>query len=99
MQPFTVSMVDDRAEWCRPGDMRDKFGIGRSEAYVLINAGQIRSFVLRHKGNSLGIRLINCDSVRQFLARCEAEQQRPSPAQIFPNPTELGRDVSQETHA
>jgi hypothetical protein len=44
------------------------FAIRRSNAYSLIQAGEIRSVVLRRKGCVKGRRLVDVASVRNFLA-------------------------------
>ena len=54
-------------EFCRPGDMPRLFGIGRTYTYQLINEGKIKSISLRKRGTRFGVRLISCDSVREFL--------------------------------
>jgi hypothetical protein len=50
-----------------PG-LETKFGVKRSLAYVLISQGAIRSVVLRRRGTIKGKRLVDCASVRAFLA-------------------------------
>lgn len=50
--------------------LRRLFGIPRSTAYELIDAGEIRSVSLRKKGRAKGRRLIDCQSVRAMFARC-----------------------------
>ena len=65
-KPVQASNAPD-AEFCRPSDMRPRFGICRTAVYVLIEQGAIRSFVLRQPGKATGIRLIDVESVRQFL--------------------------------
>src|SRR5262249_40592745 len=48
--------------------LESKFGLKRSLAYLLINEGAIRSVVLRRRGTIKGKRLVDCASVRAFLA-------------------------------
>jgi len=43
------------------------WGIKRSLAYQLLNAGQIKGVSLRRRGQSRGKRLFSVDSIRQFL--------------------------------
>jgi hypothetical protein len=50
-----------------PG-LESKFGLKRSLAYVLISEGAIHSVVLRRRGTIKGKRLVECASVRAFLA-------------------------------
>ena len=54
-------------EFCRPGDVRQLFGVGRSYVYQLIASGAIRSTCLRQRGKRTGVRLIDVASVREYL--------------------------------
>ena len=54
-------------EFCRPADVRQLFGIGRSYTYTLIASGAIRSTCLRQRGKRTGVRLIDVASVRDYL--------------------------------
>lgn len=47
--------------------LRERFGIKRSLAYLLIDEGAIRSVSLRRRGALKGKRLFNVASVREFL--------------------------------
>jgi len=47
--------------------LEKRFGIRRSTAYELINAGLIKSVAVRKKGTRSGIRLIDFGSVPEFL--------------------------------
>jgi hypothetical protein len=70
--PFTTAPV--AASWGVDPEFVDfpglekKFGVKRSLAYVLISEGAIRSVVLRRRGTIKGKRLVDCASVRAFLA-------------------------------
>jgi hypothetical protein len=55
-------------EFGRLDELQRRFGIRRSKAYELINGGQIKSVCVKKKGARSGIRLIDFDSVREFLA-------------------------------
>ena len=55
------------AEWLRPGDVRNRFGIGRAKVYQLINSGKIRSVCIREPHKAFGMRLINAQSIRDFI--------------------------------
>ncbi len=59
-------------EFGRFDDLQRRFGIRRSKAYELIEAGQIKSVCVKKKGARSGIRLIDFASVREFL-RGQAE--------------------------
>lgn len=56
-------------EYGRFDELERRFGIRRSKAYELIQAGQIRSVCVKKKGARTGVRLIDFGSVREFL-RC-----------------------------
>jgi hypothetical protein len=47
--------------------LRERFGIRRSLAYLLIEDGAIKSVSLRRKGALKGKRLVSVASVRKFL--------------------------------
>ena len=54
-------------EFGRFADLRSRFGLTRSTAYKLIAGGKIKSAVVKEKGARSGIRLIDMQSVREFL--------------------------------
>ncbi|HAK06117.1 MAG TPA: hypothetical protein DCO65_02400 [Spartobacteria bacterium] len=62
----------EQIEYGRFDDLQRRFGIRRSKAYELIDAGKIKSVAVRKKGSRAGIRLINFNSVREFLRENEA---------------------------
>jgi hypothetical protein len=66
--PIAPGASGVQPEFCRPADMPRLFGIARTYAYQLINEGKIKSISLRKRGARTGVRLISCDSVREFLA-------------------------------
>jgi hypothetical protein len=47
------------------------WGIGRSLCYELLKNGRIRSVNLRREGRRRGKRLIEVQSVREYLASCD----------------------------
>ena len=47
------------------------FSIKRSTGYKLINGGEIKSRYVRPKGSRTGVRLIDFNSVREYLSRAE----------------------------
>ncbi len=59
-------------EYGRFQDLERRFGIKRSTAYKLIWLGKIKSVCAKRKGARSGIRLIDMQSVRDFL------RQQPS---------------------
>ena len=66
-------ITNEEIAFGRFADLQRIYGIPRSTAYVLINQGLIKSRYVRPKGG--GIRLIDFNSVRAFLARAP---ERPS---------------------
>ncbi|MEI8062946.1 MAG: hypothetical protein WCH84_02670 [Verrucomicrobiota bacterium] len=65
--PVEPGAVGSHIEFCRPGDVRQLFGVGRSYVYQLIASGAIRSTCLRQRGKRTGCRIIDVQSVRDFL--------------------------------
>lgn len=63
---MTVSPVSDAEFTDLPG-LYSRFGIKRSLAYNLLDAGCIKSVSLRRGGAKYGKRLIDVASVRAFL--------------------------------
>jgi hypothetical protein len=66
--PVAVSCGAD-AEFCDLDGLRARFGIKRSLAYQLLWDKKIRGVTLRRNGRVRGKRLIEIQSVREFLAR------------------------------
>lgn len=60
-------MEHDEIEFGRFPDLRSRFGLARSKAYQLIAEGAIKSVVIKKRGARTGIRLIDMQSVRDFL--------------------------------
>lgn len=56
-----------KPEWLRIPQAIETFGIGRTKLYQLINSGSIKSVSIREKGQIKGTRLINFDSLNDFL--------------------------------
>ncbi|MGA2221875.1 MAG: hypothetical protein ABSH21_08880 [Verrucomicrobiia bacterium] len=67
--PAAPATIDTRPEFCRPGQMPLLFGISRTQTYNYLASGEISGVNLRRPGCATGCRLINCQSVRDFLAR------------------------------
>jgi hypothetical protein len=68
-------ITNEEIAFGRFADLHRIYGIPRSTAYILINQGLIKSRYVRPKGSRGGIRLIDFNSVREFLARAP---ERPS---------------------
>ena len=66
--PLAISAGAD-AEFCDLPGLHARFGIKRSLAYQLLGDGKIRGVTLRRKGRVRGKRLIEIQSVRDFLAK------------------------------
>jgi hypothetical protein len=60
-------------EWTDHKGARQLFGFSRSHLYSLIEERKIRSACIRRRGAIRGRRLVNCQSIRDFLAKCESE--------------------------
>jgi hypothetical protein len=58
------------AEFVDLSGLKSGWGIGRSLFYELLKAGKIRSINLRREGRVRGKRLVEVQSVREFLAKC-----------------------------
>jgi hypothetical protein len=56
-----------KPEWYRVPDAVRVSGIGRSSLYGLIKENKVKSICLRKRNAQRGIRLINADSLSQFL--------------------------------
>jgi hypothetical protein len=67
----TIDSVKDRqsadAEFWRIPTVERFTGLKRGHVYKLINAGAIKSVVLRKKGSKTGVRLIHVKSLRNYL--------------------------------
>lgn len=56
-----------KPEWLRVHHVPPFFGIGRSKLYELIAEGKIKSASLRKRGQVNGTRLINYDSLAEYI--------------------------------
>ena len=63
-------------EWARIPDAVKFGGVGRSKLYELIDDGEIRSVLLRQKGRMRGIRLINVQSLRDYISSFDGNGRR-----------------------
>jgi hypothetical protein len=59
--------------------LRALFGLSRAHAYLLAGEGKIRSVCIRRPGANRGKRLFDCQSVRDFLAKCMANRATAYP--------------------
>ena len=64
--PVAVSCGAD-PEFVDCAGLRERFGIKRSLAYLLVEDGAIKSVSLRRRGALKGKRLFDVSSVREFL--------------------------------
>jgi hypothetical protein len=64
-------------------DLHWRFGIPRSTAYALLNEGKIKSRIVKVKGSRSGIRLIDFNSVRAFLASCPEKPSQKISEEMF----------------
>jgi hypothetical protein len=65
---ITYTQTSD-PEYIRPSGVK-RFGFGRSQAYVLINAGVFRSKNVKLPGQRKGMRLIEVASIRAYIEGC-----------------------------
>jgi hypothetical protein len=78
--------IPDEIEWGRVASVQRRFPIGKTLIYDLIEAGKIRSCVIRKRNCQRGTRLIEMRSVREFLesiapksgSRSQAENLQPT---------------------
>lgn len=62
-----------KPEYIRTTDMKFHFGIVRSAVYELLAEKKIRSVVIKKRGNSRGIRLIDYASVVSYLSSLDED--------------------------
>lgn len=55
------------AEWGRLRDVESLFGLRRGTVYNLLRDRKIRGCLLRVRGRTSGVRLIDLDSVREYI--------------------------------
>lgn len=67
----TTAPVQPGLEWLRPGDVRSRYGIGRSLLYELMREGKIKSVCLRREGRATGIRLVSAISIAAYISSHE----------------------------
>jgi len=72
--PIQSRFSPPRPEWLRIPEATRIFGLSRSKLYELISERQIKSFCLRERNKIKGIRLLNYDSLCDFLQN-EAKAQ------------------------
>lgn len=84
--PETTSAVNAATESAAQAEfgnfaiLKTGFSIPRSTAYELEKAGEISFARLRKRGQIRGKVLVNLDSVRRYLARCETSKATPEAA-------------------
>jgi len=61
IEPFTFRVP-------KPGTRDQYFGFTRSELILLFTTGKIKSYSMRKEGSSRGIRLIDYQSVKQYIS-------------------------------
>jgi excisionase family DNA binding protein len=55
------------SEWLRVSEAVRRFGLSRSTIYELIHNREIKTALIRKRGNTRGIRIISTDSLRAFV--------------------------------
>jgi hypothetical protein len=71
MRPTDLSF-NPIPEWIRPGDARPVFGFSRAQIYNLIRDGKLRSVCVRQPNKAFGMRLINVQSIRDYIEKQSA---------------------------
>lgn len=74
-KPPEKERIYHHPQWIRmpDEDTCPHFGLSKQFYYKLIKAGKIRSVMLKTKrGNMRGVRLVNYDSVCEYLASCQS---------------------------
>lgn len=69
------------AEWCRLPAPRARCrltGLSRTTLNELIERKEIRAITIHKPGSTRGIKLLDVQSLRRFLARLDVEQNGPS---------------------
>ena len=59
----------------RQGSVCPWTGLSKAHLYNLAKEGKIRTFAVRARNATRGVRLVRLDSVLTFLAKCESEQE------------------------
>jgi hypothetical protein len=83
-----TSIIGNPARYSRDPEFVDSyglkvgFGISRSLAYVLAQAGLIQSVSIRRPGTARGKRLWRVSSVRRYLNELERKQRASKPAHM-----------------
>lgn len=68
--------ASSKPEYVRPADMRGLFGIGRTAAYALMKAGEIKYKTTRKRGHVKGTRLVNYDSIMEYIDALPDEDEQ-----------------------
>jgi excisionase family DNA binding protein len=65
----TLPFTQDPPEWLRVPEAVRRFGLGRSTIYELIRNREIKTALIRKRGNTRGRRIISTDSLRAYVER------------------------------
>lgn len=68
--------ISEQPEWLRPKDACKRFSISRSWLYERIAARQVKSTCVRRRGAVRGVRLINRDSLSEFIEASFMEENQ-----------------------
>jgi hypothetical protein len=71
-----AASITSAPEFVDAKGLKALYGLSRSHAYVLADQGSIRSICIRRPGAVRGKRLFCCQSIREFLARCEDQGRK-----------------------
>ena len=59
-----------KPEWLKIRDAVRVSGLGRSTLYTLLSSGDVKSAVVRKRGNLRGRRLVSYDSLTAYIQNC-----------------------------
>jgi hypothetical protein len=63
-------MVTSNPKYLKPGQVPQYYPICRTQIYVLIKEGHVKSKVLRRPGNIRGTRLVLVESIEAYINSC-----------------------------
>ena len=65
---------EDKQKWCRPADVRARYSIKPGKLATLISRGEVVSVSLAAQDQRKGARLIQVDSIENYLSRLVSDQ-------------------------
>ena len=68
-----LSDMTDNPKYLKPAQVPNLYPMSRSQVYVLMNQGLIKSKMLRRPGNIRGTRLVLVESIESWIASCPSK--------------------------